>query len=767
MLTPFGGAIRHEVSSDREELPASFAAVLAAAHTHPHPPVDGLTEECASLATYDVDEHAVTYTIDLSTVSPWTPHAETLPEALALLARVARTLAALHTRGVLHGDLRPELIAVDADHRAVLLAPARASLPGAVLRARLHPGGVAPHTVAWAAPEVIAGTDATPASDVYSLAAITYATLTGSAPLGQVDLRYHATGPRGDLARALAASLDTSPANRPSMEALAFVLERAATLAASEQNTAGTPYRGAPASRDPSPAPARELSPVLLLALLGGGLVTFVGAVMLVSLGWEVTGAFGRVALLSSLSVASWGLGAVAKRFGVAAGVVVARVLAGIFATVTLAFAFSQLDDPGRLALLVGLTAGALLGGVRVERRGAPTGGAVLVGLGTQLPWAVGAQVIYMVDDLHGAGPVTALAAMVSSLTYVAALGRRSTSLSVLAALDVVVFAIALGVYLRTDSVLGPPGYALAVAAGYTLLAAGAARRGPEALAWPFAFAAGTAALTSAAIGVEIMDDHTGLYRTVGALWPYGVAAGAVALARSTTPVGRVHRFVATTLVVLVPTVEALLRGTLFTALVAVASGALVLTAALMLPALRHASDARTEWILAGLFGMLCAPDLHLMRTILRTPFGEESDALRWWVLVVLVALGLIATARASTGHIGRGNHQLVEGAGALSLLGALSLQVLTTPRATVPALAALTIAGMLGAYGLVSRRTVPFLSGVAAFVVHAWVQYFVRLKGVLPTSILVLGFGVGLLAAGVLYEQRLRPNVAALRDWN
>lgn len=767
MNTPFGGTVRHEGSATREALPPALASALAAAFTRAHPAAEGLSDDDARVVSFDLDGGDITYAADLSSASPW--EAAGLPhgEALGQLARVGRTLAALHARGVVHGDVRPELLAVDWKKRVALLTPARASAPGAVLRARLHPGGAGPGAVAWASPEVIAGADATPASDVYGLAAVAYATLTGAAPAGQVNLQHHAAGRHGDLARAIAAALDASPAARPAMDALAAALDRAAAVAAAGADAAGAPYRGAAPTDGPAAPPARETSPVLLLTLLGGGLITFVGAVMLVSIGWEVAGALGRVALLAAMSAGAWGLGAVARRYDVEVGVVVARAASGIFATVAVAFAFSQLDEPGRLALLCGLTVAAFAGGAVVERRGAPVGGAVLVGLGTQLLWAVGAQVIHMGDGLHGDGPVALLAGVVAAVTCGVALHRRSTALTAVAALDAAAFAAALGAYLHTGSVMGPPGYALAVAAGYAVLAAAAARRGPDTIAWPFALAAGVASLASAALGVDVMGDRADAYRTVGALWPYGVALAAVPLARGATPLGLTARFVAGVLVVTAPTVEALVRETFFTTLVAAVMGAAVLGASLTAPWLRRGSDARPEWILAGLFGMLCTPDLRLAGVIARREYAEGGDPARWWALVAAVAVGLVVTGRAVTGRVGRANHRLLEGAGALSLLGGLTLQVLSTREPAGPALAALGVSGALAAYGFAARRAVPLLAGAGAFVVHAWVQYFVRLADVLPTSIRLVGFGVGLLAGGVLYEQQLRPRAAALRDWN
>ena len=54
----------------------------------------------------------------------------------------------------------------------------------------------------------------------------------------------------------------------------------------------------------------------------------------------------------------------------------------------------------------------------------------------------------------------------------------------------------------------------------------------------------------------------------------------------------------------------------------------------------------------------------------------------------------------------------------------------------------------------------------VTALVVDGWIQYFERLAGMFPVSVRLVGFGVGLLVGGVLYEQQVRHRLSRLRDW-
>ena len=76
-------------------------------------------------------------------------------------------MCAMHAAGVVHGDLKPGNVHVDSK-RGVCILDLESAILGwqdvpASVRARVV------HTEAYAAPEVLAGQDCTPASDVYSL----------------------------------------------------------------------------------------------------------------------------------------------------------------------------------------------------------------------------------------------------------------------------------------------------------------------------------------------------------------------------------------------------------------------------------------------------------------------------------------------------------------------------------------------------------------------------------------------------------------------
>lgn len=777
MSGPFDGALTLADGVTREALPPALAAALATAQTHAwtrpaDAPADPAQAARAAFFTFDPGA-GVTYEADLAALRSWEAAALPRAEALAALARAGRCLAHLHARGVVHGDLRAEMLWIGEGGAVTLLVPAFASAPGAVLRARLHPGGAAGAAVGFAAPEAVAAYEATPAADVYGLAAAVYAALTGYAPLGQVNLKAHAAGAMGVLAASVEAALNQTPAQRPTMEALTAAITASASDAPADAPQAA--YRARPSDQWSAAeaaavrARATEMSPVLMLVLIFGGVCAFAGAVLLVVAGWDVVGEYGRVALLGGLAALSWGAGALAARRGLDTGATVGRGLGCVFATVALAYTFSLLHEPGRLALLVGLTLAALGGGLAAERRGAPLGGSVLLGLGTQLIWSVGAQVIHMTDLSDGPGTVAALSAAVAAPTFALALWRRSGPFAALAALDCAVLSATLGEHLKTGAVMGPPVYALAVAAGYALLAVSAVWREARAAALPVGIGAVVAAVVSAVAGLWVLGEHWETHGLYGAAWPFAVAAAAAVLVRVAAPVGTMAAITAGAIVALAPTVEALMREELAFTLVAVGVGALVLLAALLRPELREDGDARTEGVLAGLFGVMAAADVGVLRAI-----GESSGGGGWlagraaaWAVMGGASAGLLALSYAVTARVGRARHRLLE-AGALGQLYALlTLQVMATRDELGPAALALGSSAALLALGAATRRAAVLVLSAAALIFNLWVQYFVRLEDVFPLSVRLVGFGVGLLVGGVLYEQQVRHRLSLLRDWN
>ena len=112
------------------------------------------------------------------------------PTAFALLTRIVQAVAALHARGVTHGDLRPAHVLVemlgDKPDSIATLKVVDAGIPAVVNGA---PSGGPRGAVAYLAPECIAGHGRSPASDVYALGVIAYRLLTHLLPYRPDDPR--------------------------------------------------------------------------------------------------------------------------------------------------------------------------------------------------------------------------------------------------------------------------------------------------------------------------------------------------------------------------------------------------------------------------------------------------------------------------------------------------------------------------------------------------------------------------------------------------
>lgn len=124
--------------------------------------------------------------IDGQTLAQWmVDHPRpTLAAVRALVEQTAMGLHALHSREMLHQDLRPENVMIDAHGTVRLIDLAAAHVAGLAESGTGETAGQPPGTLQYMAPEVLLGHRASPGADLFSLATITYQMLTGQLPYG-------------------------------------------------------------------------------------------------------------------------------------------------------------------------------------------------------------------------------------------------------------------------------------------------------------------------------------------------------------------------------------------------------------------------------------------------------------------------------------------------------------------------------------------------------------------------------------------------------
>ena len=211
-------------------------------------------------------------------------------DAVEVAAQVLDALAHAHRAGIVHRDVKPSNILLeDRDEIAVrLLDFGLAQFDGADT---LTAVGDVPGTLAYIAPERLAGGDATPESDVWSVGVLLWEALAErhpfwGLPLQEVARTIQAGAPplaseRRDLPRSLVAAvdraLDTDAEARPRASELAMQLRSSVRAApAREPRTPREPKT--PAAASPASILAGRFAPIglaVVTALIGATLLPF------------------------------------------------------------------------------------------------------------------------------------------------------------------------------------------------------------------------------------------------------------------------------------------------------------------------------------------------------------------------------------------------------------------------------------------------------------------------------------------------------------
>ncbi|MEO8605074.1 MAG: AAA family ATPase, partial [bacterium] len=177
---------------------------------------DGVTEVGPWYAMEMVAGEPLSAQVDRRQAAPSDLTPGALAEVLTLIVRLCETLAYVHGEGIVHGDLKPSNVLMQADRRPVLVDFGLASIfRHATGEAALDDPTWMAGTAEYMAPEQIIGAPIDARTDLYALGALFYELLTGCPPFVGARpaevLRAHLTSRPPSLrtvAPALPASLD-------------------------------------------------------------------------------------------------------------------------------------------------------------------------------------------------------------------------------------------------------------------------------------------------------------------------------------------------------------------------------------------------------------------------------------------------------------------------------------------------------------------------------------------------------------------------------
>ncbi|MET0287359.1 MAG: sigma 54-interacting transcriptional regulator [Polyangiales bacterium] len=211
--------------------------------------------------------------IDGVPLSSWARE-RSLDDVVRVFLRVLATTAALHRSFVLHGDLHPGNVIVDAHGTPHLIDFGLASRGADVL----HGSG----TPIYMAPELLTGGGSTMSADIYALGATLWAALTGAAPWSELGERALAAKLAGELPRITTADATT----RRVLEACTWALARDARsrapsvdeLAAKIELAFGRPLAVERVTRFAAPRPRGREALLEQLTTTGSGVSVLHGA---------------------------------------------------------------------------------------------------------------------------------------------------------------------------------------------------------------------------------------------------------------------------------------------------------------------------------------------------------------------------------------------------------------------------------------------------------------------------------------------------------
>jgi hypothetical protein len=315
-------------------------------------------------------------------------------DAIEIATQILDALAHAHRAGIVHRDVKPSnvLLEDDVEVAARLLDFGLAQFDGADT---LTGVGDVPGTLAYIAPERLAGKDASPESDVWAVGVLLWETLAGrhpfwGMPLNEVASAIERGAPplateRRDLPHRLLAAVDgalaLAPQDRPRASSLAAELRAAGRRP--ESRAAGRKSPATPAPRPKVPALVPRLAAGALAAsgaLLGATLLPFWPALLVAAI---VVGAGAaaylhpRLGLAVALAAPLFPLGNLAEGAAVLYGILALAwvVLTWSDARGGLLFLIGPLLAPLGLLALVPLAVQPVRG---VARRAAVAGTAIL-----------------------------------------------------------------------------------------------------------------------------------------------------------------------------------------------------------------------------------------------------------------------------------------------------------------------------------------------------------------------------------------------------